>query len=139
MQVYLRDIAASITRPVRELKAFRKVHLKAGEKRRLDFTLTPMAMAFLDEDMRMTVEAGEFEVFVGNSCEADLSAKFTVETSKLVSDEETSSAPIVTEPVTPTATSAATLPVNGFVTAWMLFLLSSGLALSFSDAYNCFL
>ncbi|OQV16975.1 Periplasmic beta-glucosidase [Hypsibius exemplaris] len=78
VQLYLRDVAARITRSVRQLKAFRKVAVKVGERKRVDFTLTERDMGFLDEAWRMTVEPGEFVVFVGNSSDAELSRTFTL-------------------------------------------------------------
>ncbi|MDD4913413.1 MAG: glycoside hydrolase family 3 N-terminal domain-containing protein [Methylococcales bacterium] len=66
VMVYLHDVAASVTRPNRQLKAFRKVELKAGEERTLLFTLTWRDMSFIGVDMRRIVEPGEFRVMVGN-------------------------------------------------------------------------
>ncbi|OWA53016.1 Periplasmic beta-glucosidase [Hypsibius exemplaris] len=78
VQLYLRDVYAAITRPMRQLKGFQKVALEAGEKRQVEFVVLPEDMSFLDEAWKMTVEAGEFEVFVGNSVNAVM-GKFTVE------------------------------------------------------------
>ncbi|MDD2758880.1 MAG: fibronectin type III-like domain-contianing protein, partial [Methylomonas sp.] len=63
--VYLNDVAASVSRPVKQLKAFRKVELKPGHSETLRFTLTPQDMSFIGPDMKRIVEAGEFEVMVG--------------------------------------------------------------------------
>ena len=46
VQLYLRDVAASVTRPVKELKGFERVHVRAGERRRVEFTLTPEHLGF---------------------------------------------------------------------------------------------
>jgi len=67
VQLYIRDVAASVTRPVRELKGFQRITLRPGEKRRLEFTLGPEQLGFYDRQMRFVVEAGEFKVMVGNS------------------------------------------------------------------------
>jgi beta-glucosidase len=66
VQLYVRDLVGSVTRPVRELKSFRKVALGPGERRTVAFTLTPARdLAFLRRDMTVGVEPGRFEVFVG--------------------------------------------------------------------------
>lgn len=78
VQLYIRDVAASITRPVRELKGFERVTLKAGEKRRVTFTLTPDHLGLWNREMRFVVEPGEFRVFVGNSSVGGLESKFEV-------------------------------------------------------------
>jgi beta-glucosidase len=67
VQLYLRDVAASVTRPVKELKGFQKITLRPGEKRRVEFTLTPEHLGFYNREMRFVVEPGEFKVMVGNS------------------------------------------------------------------------
>ena len=78
VQLYVRDVAASVTRPVRELKGFERVSLRPGEKRRLQFTLAPEHLGFLDQNMRFVVEPGEFKVFAGTSSVGGLEATFTV-------------------------------------------------------------
>jgi beta-glucosidase len=78
VQLYIKDVASSVTRPVRELKGFERVNLKAGEKRRVTFTLAPNHLGFLDRNMRFTVEPGAFQVFVGNSSEGGLTGQFEV-------------------------------------------------------------
>jgi beta-glucosidase len=67
VQLYIRDVAASRTRPVKELKGFQRVSLKPGEKRQLTFTLTPAELGFYNQDMHFVVEPGVFNVMVGNS------------------------------------------------------------------------
>jgi beta-glucosidase len=66
VMVYLHDVAASVSRPVKQLKAFKKVELKPGAEQTLQFSLTPQDMSFIGVDMRRIVEPGEFEVMVGN-------------------------------------------------------------------------
>ena len=64
--VYLHDKAASVTRPNKQLKAFKKVELVAGQTQQLSFTLTPRDLSFIGVDLKRIVEPGEFEVMVGN-------------------------------------------------------------------------
>ncbi|CAN5387820.1 hypothetical protein BH20ACI2_BH20ACI2_06490 [soil metagenome] len=78
VQLYIQDVAASVTRPVRELKGFRRVTLRPGEKRRVDFVLSPKELGFYDRDMKFIVEPGDFRVYVGNSSEGGLTADLTV-------------------------------------------------------------
>jgi beta-glucosidase len=63
--LYLQDVYASVTRPVKELKAFRRVSLQPHEKKVLRFELEPRAFSLLDRDMRRTIEPGEFRLSVG--------------------------------------------------------------------------
>ena len=77
-QLYLRDDAASVTRPVRELRGFRRVMLQPGETRRLSFGLGPDDLALYDRAMRRVVEPGGFTVWAGGSSAATLEAHFTV-------------------------------------------------------------
>ncbi|GGY37872.1 beta-glucosidase BglX [Parvularcula lutaonensis] len=76
VQLYIRDRVASIARPVRELKGFEKVSLKPGEARRVSFTLTDEELGFYGPRGDYRVEPGAFDVFVGGSSEADLTATF---------------------------------------------------------------
>src|SRR5262249_38580766 len=67
VQLYIRDIVSSVTRPVRELRGFERVSLGPGEAKTVTFTLGPDALSLLDEDMRRVVEPGAFDVMVGTS------------------------------------------------------------------------
>jgi beta-glucosidase len=67
VQVYIRDLFSSATRPVKELKAFRKVFLQPGETKSVAFDIGPEQLAFYDIHMNYVVEPGEFAVMVGNS------------------------------------------------------------------------
>lgn len=80
VQLYIRDVAASVTRPVKELRGFKRVSLRAGEKRKVEFTLTPKELSFLDRNLKPVVEPGEFQVFVGNSSDSGLQTSFEVVT-----------------------------------------------------------
>ena len=73
VQLYVRDCVSSVTRPVKELKAFQKISLRPGETRTVALDITPDALAFYDIHMKYVVEPGEFEILVGNSSrDADL-------------------------------------------------------------------
>jgi beta-glucosidase len=78
-QLYLRDDVASVARPVKELRGFQRIHLRAGESRTLTFSITPDDLAFYGLDMRRVVEPGTFTVFVGGSSEDVIQAAFAVE------------------------------------------------------------
>ncbi|WP_448702638.1 beta-glucosidase BglX [Mucilaginibacter sp. AW1-3] len=67
VQLYLRDMVASITRPIKELKGFQKVYLKPGESRQLTFTIDKEKMSFYDQAMKWTTEPGQFKVMIGDS------------------------------------------------------------------------
>lgn len=71
VQLYIRDRVASITRPVRELKAFRKVALAPGKSETVRFTLTREQLEFLGADLKPTVEPGTFDVWIAPSAQAD--------------------------------------------------------------------
>ncbi|MDX6272514.1 MAG: beta-glucosidase [Acidobacteriota bacterium] len=78
VQLYLRDVAASVTRPVKELKGFERVTLAPGERRRVEFRLTPAHLGFYNRALRFTVEPGDFKVFTGTSSADGLEASFKV-------------------------------------------------------------
>jgi len=78
VQLYIHDVAASVTRPVRELRGFRRIHLKPGEKTELEFNLTGKDLEFPGCDMKPVIEPGEFEIFVGNSSVGGLGSIFHV-------------------------------------------------------------
>src|SRR6266550_1262440 len=78
VQLYIRDVAASVTRPVKELKGFRRITLKPGEKQRIEFTLGPEHLGFYNREMKFVVEPGEFRVMVGSSSEDVIEKSFEV-------------------------------------------------------------
>jgi len=78
-QLYIRDMVGSITRPVKELKGFQKVFLKAGESRTLTFTITPADLAFYNSDLKLVSEPGDFKVFVGTNSSNTLETSFVLE------------------------------------------------------------
>lgn len=79
VQVYIRDVAASIARPVKELKGFQRVTLQPGEKRRLEFVLGPEHLGLYNHDMKFVVEPGEFRVMVGSNSQDVIEKTFVVQ------------------------------------------------------------
>ena len=78
VQLYVRDLVGSVTRPVRELKGFRRVRLDPGQQIVVDFRLHTDDLAFYGRDLRLVVEPGEFQVWIGGSSEAGLGSVFRV-------------------------------------------------------------
>jgi beta-glucosidase len=66
-QLYIKDVVASITRPVKELKGFKRIALKPGETRTVEFELSAESLGFYDRNMEFTIEPGVFKVMVGRS------------------------------------------------------------------------
>ena len=67
VQLYIRDLVSSVTRPLKELKGFRKVSLEPGETKTVRLDITPESLEFYDIGMKYVVEPGDFEIMVGNS------------------------------------------------------------------------
>ena len=67
VQLYIRDVVSSVTRPVKELKGFKKVLLAPGESTTVAFDVTPDLLKFYDVNMKYVVEPGDFELMIGNS------------------------------------------------------------------------
>ena len=78
VQLYVRDVSASIVRPVKELKGFQRVTLQPGEKRRVEFTLGPEQLGFYNAQMKFVVEPGEFRVMVGSNSQDVIEKTFAV-------------------------------------------------------------
>ena len=78
VQLYIRDVASSVVRPVKELRGFERVTLRPGEARAVRFSLGPDDLGALDRRMRFVVEPGAFKVFVGTSSAGGLEADFEV-------------------------------------------------------------
>lgn len=78
LQLYVRDLVGSVTRPVKELKGFKKLMFKAGETRTVNFKLTAADLAFFTKDMTFKAEPGDFKVFVGTSSAECKEAGFTL-------------------------------------------------------------
>lgn len=76
VQLYVRDPAASVTRPVKELKGFTRLHLAPGETRTVDFALAATDLAFHGRDFRLRTEPGHFHAWIGGSSDTQLSTSF---------------------------------------------------------------
>ncbi|WP_310556561.1 beta-glucosidase BglX [Flavobacterium sp.] len=76
VQLYIKDIVGSVTRPVRELKGFEKINLKKGEKRTVTFEITSEDLKFYNIAMKNTAEIGQFEIFVGSNSDAKDKVEF---------------------------------------------------------------
>lgn len=76
VQLYIRDLVSSVTRPVKELKDFARVHLEPGESKTVSFNITSDKLEFYNADMQKVAEPGEFEVMIGpSSRDKDLKTK----------------------------------------------------------------
>jgi beta-glucosidase len=78
VQLYVRDLTASLTRPVKELKGFERIRLKPKETGSVVFTLSSAALGFHDNEMQYVVEPGKFNLWVGGDSQADLMAEFQI-------------------------------------------------------------
>ena len=78
VQLYIRDVAASMTRPVKELKGFKRISLKPGENNELNSRSGPEHLGFYNREMKYVVEPGEFKVLVGSSSEDVIEKSFEV-------------------------------------------------------------
>lgn len=76
VQLYIQDVAASLVRPVRELKAFKKVRLMSGETKEVEFLLTEKELSFFQEDLRFAAEPGLFNLFIGGSSHTSVHTSF---------------------------------------------------------------
>ena len=76
VQLYVKDLVGSITRPVRELRGFEKIMLAPGESKAVSFRLSANDLAFYNQKMEFKAELGQFEVFVGGDSNASLSGGF---------------------------------------------------------------
>jgi beta-glucosidase len=78
VQLYVRDLVGNVTRPVKELKGFRRICLKPGERERITFSLHTDELAFYNRKMELVTEPGRFHVWIGGSSEAELWADFEI-------------------------------------------------------------
>ena len=78
VQLYVRDLVGNVTRPVRELKGFRRIRLEPGETVTVDFELHTDELAFHGRDMRLAAEPGEFHAWIGGSSDTGLRTTFRV-------------------------------------------------------------
>ncbi len=79
VQLYIRDIVGSITRPVKELKGFEKISLKPGETKTVTFKITPELLKFYNYDLEFVAEPGDFDVMIGTNSQEVKKAKFTLQ------------------------------------------------------------
>ena len=78
VQLYLRDLVASVSRPVKELKGFQRVSLRPGETKQVEFVIGAEQLGFWNRELRFVVEPGAFQVMVGSNSEATIETKFEV-------------------------------------------------------------
>lgn len=76
VQLYIRDVVGSVTRPLKELKDFKKISLKKGEKQTVTFEITLEKLKFYNSDLEFVAEPGAFEVFVGTDSNTDRKVSF---------------------------------------------------------------
>jgi beta-glucosidase len=79
VQLYIRDLVGSITRPVRELKGFQKIFLKKGESRKINFPISVDELKFYNYNLQWVAEPGDFEVMIGTSSEKVSKEKFRLD------------------------------------------------------------
>ncbi|ULQ58439.1 fibronectin type III-like domain-contianing protein [Flavihumibacter rivuli] len=65
--MYIKDILASVARPVQELRGFQRIELAPGESRTVQFAITPEMLEMLDKDLKRVVEPGTFRIMIGSS------------------------------------------------------------------------
>jgi beta-glucosidase len=78
VQLYVRDLVGSVTRPIRELKGFQRVRLQPGESTTVSFSLHTDDLAFYNRHMRLETEAGQFHAWIGGNSDAELWTEFEV-------------------------------------------------------------
>lgn len=78
VQLYVRDLVGSVTRPVRELKGFQKVFLKKGESKIVQFRLSADDLRFYNHELRFRAEPGDFDIWVGGDSDAKLGTRVTM-------------------------------------------------------------
>ncbi len=76
VQLYIRDLVGSVTRPVKELKGFEKIFLKAGESRKVSFSITPELLKCYNYDLQFVCEPGDFDVMIGGNSRDVKKARF---------------------------------------------------------------
>ena len=67
VQLYIRDMVASISRPVKELKGFQRIHLAAGESKEVSFDITPDMLKFYNANLKHVIEPGDFQIMIGTN------------------------------------------------------------------------
>jgi beta-glucosidase len=79
VQLYIRDLIGDVTRPVKELKGFKKVHLNKGETITVAFAISPQDLAYYHQDMSFSVDPGDFEIFIGTNSEETRNKMFEIQ------------------------------------------------------------
>ncbi len=98
VQLYIHDEIASLERPVKELKGFKKIYLNPGEEKTVKFILYPEQLAFYHEFMWFVVERGNFEVMIGSSSEdIKLKGNFQVKETKVITEKRKFSSDVIIE------------------------------------------
>lgn len=117
VQLYISDLAASVTRPIKELKGFKRINLKAGQKQIVEFTLSKKELEFLGRDLKPVLEPGDFIVYVGTSSDNNLQTTFSVveklsaKTAVAASDNE----PVAPPPASPIPTAPVSKEDDAFL------------------------
>lgn len=78
VQLYIRDMVASISRPIKELKGFQRIHLAAGESQEVSFEITPEMLKFYNAELKHILEPGDFQIMVGANSKDVKTEKFSV-------------------------------------------------------------
>ena len=78
VQLYIRDLVGSVTRPVKELKGFEKIYLQPNESRTVRFTIAPEMLKFYNADLKFVAEPGDFDVMIGPDSRNVKTARFTL-------------------------------------------------------------
>ena len=78
VQLYIRDLVASISRPVKELKGFKRIHLEAGESKEVSFDITPDMLKFYNTELKHVIEPGDFQIMVGTNSKEVKTLRFRV-------------------------------------------------------------
>ena len=116
VQLYIHDLAASVTRPERELKGFKRITLKPGEKQTVEFTLGPKDLSFLGRDLKPVLEPGEFQVIVGTSSDNGAQSVFEIVDPKLGSiASRTPDVPLDPPPAAPIPTARVSPEDDAFL------------------------
>jgi beta-glucosidase len=76
VQLYIRDLVGSVTRPLKELKGFQKITLKKGEKKTVTFEISVEDLKFYNSDLEFVAEAGQFDVYIGTSSDTEKKVSF---------------------------------------------------------------
>jgi beta-glucosidase len=79
VQLYIRDLVGDVTRPVKELKGFKKIHLNKGETVTVAFTISPEDLAYYHQNMSFSADPGDFELFIGTNSEETRNKMFAIQ------------------------------------------------------------